>query len=169
MASSNTCADADLPEGVRDASRCRCIGEATSISPLRSAFEFPDELPWVSMVGYDEHGPRRGNGGIKKFAGGCSAMSDRRKRIDEVNTHFRAGETEDETVITIETSPALMPPAWVNFLKQRLHLLHLDCKHVGAGRIVVMSTPHAAESVARLVLSAMQCADHYFQTAVRNR
>jgi hypothetical protein len=43
------------------------------------------------------------------------------------------------------------------------------CKHVGAGRIVVMSTPHAAESVARLVLSAMQCADHYFQPAVRNR
>jgi hypothetical protein len=38
-----------------------------------------------------------------------------------------------------------------------------------AGRIVVMPTPHAAESVARLVLSAMQCADHYFQTAVRNR
>jgi hypothetical protein len=63
----------------------------------------------------------------------------------------------------------LMPPAWVNFLRQRLHVLHLDCKHVGAGRIVVRSTPHAAESVARLVLSAMQCADHYFQTAVRNR
>ena len=60
-------------------------------------------------------------------------MSDRRKRIHEVNTDFRAGETEDETVVTIETSPALMPPAWVNFLKQRLHLLHLDCKHVGAG------------------------------------
>ena len=52
---------------------------------------------------------------------------------------------------------------------RRLHLLHLDCKHVGARRIVVMSTPHAAESVARLVLSAMQCADHYLQTAVRNR
>ena len=85
------------------------------------------------------------------------------------NTDFSAGEAEDETVVTIETSPALMPPAWVNFLKQRLHLLHLDCTHVGAGRIVVMSTPHAAESVARLVLSAMQCADHYFQTAVRNR
>ena len=96
-------------------------------------------------------------------------MSERRKRIHEVNTDFRAGETEDQTVVTIETSPALMPPAWVNFLKQRLHVLHLDCKHVGAGRIVVMSTPHAAESVARLVLSAMQCADHYFQTAVRNR
>ena len=81
-------------------------------------------------------------------------MSERHKRIHQVNTDFRAGETEDETVITIETSPALMPPAWVNFLKQRLHVLHLDCKHVGAGRIVVMSTPHAAESVARLVLSA---------------
>ena len=48
-------------------------------------------------------------------------MSERHKRIHEVNTDFRAGETEDETVITIETSPALMPPAWVNFLKQRLH------------------------------------------------
>ena len=57
-------------------------------------------------------------------------MSERHKRIHEVNTDFRAGETEDETVITIETSPAFMPPAWVNFLKQRLHLLHLDCKGV---------------------------------------
>jgi hypothetical protein len=94
-------------------------------------------------------------------------MSERHKRIHQVNTDFRAGETEDETVITVETSPALMPPAWVNFLK--LHVLHLDCKHVGAGRIVVMSTPHAAESVARLVLSAMQCADQYIQTAIRNR
>ena len=66
-----------------------------------------------------------------------------------------------------------MPPAWVNFLKQRLHVLHLDCKHIGAGRIVVMSTPHAAESVARLVLSAMQCADQYskprFGTGKRTR
>ena len=59
-------------------------------------------------------------------------MSERHNRIHQVNTDFRAGETEDETVITIETSPALMPPAWVNFLKQRLHLLHLDCKHVDA-------------------------------------
>ena len=86
-------------------------------------------------------------------------MSDRRKRIYEVSTGFRAGETEDETVVTVQTSPALMPPAWVNFLKQRLHVLHLDCKYVGAGRIVVMSTSHAAESVARLVLSAMRYAD----------
>ena len=42
-------------------------------------------------------------------------MSERHKRIHQVNTDFRAGETEDETVITIETSPALMPPPWVNF------------------------------------------------------
>src|SRR5260370_23487986 len=96
---------------------------------------------------------------VSKCAGGCSTMLDRRKKIHEVNTDFRAGESEDQTVITVQTSPALMPPAWVNFLKQRLHLLHLDCKHIRAGRIVVMSTPHAAESVARLVLSAMQCAD----------
>ena len=122
----------------------------------------------ASAGGVRRIGSRGGKRGIN-MGRGCSAMFERRTRIHEVNTDFRAGETEDETVVTIETSPALMPPAWVNFLKQRLHVLHLDCKHVGAGRIVVMSTPHAAESVARLVLSAMQCADHYFQTAVRNR
>ena len=96
-------------------------------------------------------------------------MFERRNKVHEVNTDFRAGVTEDETVVTIETSPPLMPPAWVNYLKQRLQLLHLDCKHVGGGRIVVLTTPHAAESVARLVQSAMQCADHYLNTAVRNR
>jgi hypothetical protein len=96
-------------------------------------------------------------------------MSEQRNSVHDVNTDFRAGTTEDETVVTIETSPALMPPPWVNFLKQRLHVLHLDCKQVGAGRIVVVSTPHAAESVARLVLSAMQCADHYLKTALRNK
>ena len=91
-----------------------------------------------------------------------------RKMIHGMKTDFTAGESDTEIVITVETSPALMPPAWVNFLKHRLHVLHLDYKHVGAGRIVVMSTPHAAESVARLVLSAMESADHYFQTALRN-
>ena len=95
-------------------------------------------------------------------------MSEQRKKIYGITTDFSAGETGHETVITVETSPASMPPAWVNFLKQRLHVLHLDYKHVGAGRIVVMSTPHAAQSVARLVLSAMESADHYFQTALRN-
>jgi len=139
-----------------------------SRSQLRSGREFLDELPWVGMWGTTDTG-RTGGMAVSKFARGCSAMSERHKRIHQVNTDFRAGEAEDETVITIETSPVMMPPAWVNFLKQRLHLLHLDCKQVGAGRIVVMSTPRAAESVARLVLSAMQCADHYFQTAVRNR
>jgi hypothetical protein len=95
-------------------------------------------------------------------------MSEQGKRIHEVNTDFSACETEDKIVITVKTSPEVMPPEWVNFLKQRLHILHLDYKHIGAGRIVVMSTPHAAESVARLVLSAMESADHYFKTAVRN-
>jgi hypothetical protein len=90
------------------------------------------------------------------------------QRIHAVNTDFSAGETKDETVITVETSPALMPPAWVNFLKQRLYVLHLDCKDIGAGRIVVMSTPGAAESVARLVLSAMESADHYLKGALRS-
>lgn len=78
---------------------------------------------------------RTGEMAVSKCVGGCSAMSDRRKRVHEVNTHFRAGETEDETVITVETSPALMPPAWVNFLKQRLHVLHLDCKQLGLGEL----------------------------------
>jgi hypothetical protein len=104
------------------------------------------------QVGTTDTG-RTGGMAVSKFAGGSSAIAERHKRIHEVNTDFRAGETEDETVITIETSPALMPPAWVNFLEQRLHVLHLDCKHVGAGRIVVMSTPHAAESVARQCLA----------------
>ena len=91
-----------------------------------------------------------------------------RKMIHGMKTDFTAGETDNEIVITVETSPALMPPAWVNFLKQRLHVLHLDYEHIGAGRIVVLSTPHAAESVARLVLSVMECADHYFKASLRN-
>src|SRR5260370_10219778 len=85
-----------------------------SRSQLRSAFEFPDESPWVAMWGTTDTGRARGIA-LSKCAGGCSAMSERHKRIHEVNTDFRAGETEDQTVITIETSPALMPPPWVNF------------------------------------------------------
>jgi hypothetical protein len=95
-------------------------------------------------------------------------MSEHRTVIRGVNTNFRAGETEDETVITVETSPRVMPPAWLNFLQQRLHVLHLDYQHIGAERIVVMSTPYAAESVARLVISAMESADHYVKTLKRN-
>jgi hypothetical protein len=40
--------------------------------------------------------------------------------------------------------------ARVNFLKQGLHVLHLDDKHVTADRIVVTSRPHTAESAAGL-------------------
>ena len=35
------------------------------IACASSAFEFPDELPWVGMWGYDGYVPHRGNGGIK--------------------------------------------------------------------------------------------------------
>jgi hypothetical protein len=54
-----------------------------------------------------------------------------------------------------------MALAWVNFLKQLLDVLHFDYKHVAAVRIVVASRPHTAESVARLVRSAAECADDY--------
>jgi hypothetical protein len=95
-------------------------------------------------------------------------MPEHRKTIRGIQASFRTDETEDETVITLETSPAVMPPAWVNFLKQRLYVLHVDYQHIGAGRIVVISTPHAAESVARLVISAVEIADHYLKTVFRN-
>jgi hypothetical protein len=95
-------------------------------------------------------------------------MSVKRASTRAVNAKFTTGETENETIITVETSPPAMPAAWVNFLRQRLHVLHLDCKHIAAGRVVVMSTPRAAESVVRLVLSAMECADLYCKTALRN-
>lgn len=75
--------------------------------------------------------------------------------------------TKDETVITFKMS-ADVPPAWVNFLRQRLHVLHVDYTHVGPGRVVVVTTPCAAESVVQLVLSAVECADHYLRTALRN-
>jgi hypothetical protein len=88
--------------------------------------------------------------------------------IRKVNTTFRSSETDDRTVITLETSAVALPTAWVNFLKQRLHVLHLDCKYVGAGKIVVTSTPRAAESVARLVYSAMESANDYFKTLLRS-
>jgi hypothetical protein len=95
-------------------------------------------------------------------------MPEHRTRICGIKTSFKTGKSDDETVIALETSSAVMPPAWVNFLKQRLHVLHVDYEHIGAGRIVVMSTPHAAESVARLVISAVEIADEYFKTVLRN-
>jgi hypothetical protein len=57
-----------------------------------------------------------------------------------------------------------MLPAWVNFLQQRLYVLHVDYKHIGAGRIGVVSTPRATESVARLVISTVEIADYYVKT-----
>ena len=93
-------------------------------------------------------------------------MSARPKRTCEINTDFTTG--EEQTVITVECSPPIMALAWVNFLKQRLHVLQLDYKHVSADRIVVASRPEAAESVARLLRSAAESADHYVTTGRGN-
>jgi hypothetical protein len=90
-------------------------------------------------------------------------MSALPKRICEIFTDFTTGEAE--TVITVESAPPIIALAWVNFLKQRLHVLQLDYKHVSADRIVVASRPQAAESVARLLRSAAESADSYVKTA----
>ena len=86
-------------------------------------------------------------------------MSELPKRTCEITTDFTTGKAH--TVITVESSPPIMAMAWVNYLKQRLHVLHLDYRHVTADRIVVASRPEAAESVARLLRSAAECADDY--------
>jgi hypothetical protein len=95
-------------------------------------------------------------------------MAEQWKTIRRAETNFETAETSDETVITLETAPAAMPVGWANFLKQRLYVLGIDCEHVGSGRIVVTSTPRAAESVARLVVSAMETANDYAKTMLRN-
>jgi hypothetical protein len=94
-------------------------------------------------------------------------VSVERTSIRAINKRVDDDVAGGETVITFETSPEV-PPAWVNFLRQRLHLLHVDYRHVGAGRIVVVSSSRAVESVVQLVLSAVECADHYLRTALRN-
>jgi hypothetical protein len=88
------------------------------------------------------------------------------KRTCEISADFTTGEAE--TAITVETSPPIMALAWVNFLKQRLYVLQLDYKHVAADRIVVVSSPEAAESVARLLRSAAESADDYVRAARSN-
>jgi hypothetical protein len=93
-------------------------------------------------------------------------MSGLPKRTCEIRTDFTADEAQ--TVITVETSSPIMALAWVNFLKQRLHVLQLDYRHVTAGRIVVASRPEAAKSVAQLLHSAAESADHYVRAARRN-
>jgi hypothetical protein len=95
-------------------------------------------------------------------------MAEQWKTIRRAETNFEIAETSDETVITLETAPVAMPVGWANFLKQRLWVLGIDCKHVGSGRIVVTSTPRAAESVVRLVVSAMETANDYAKTVLRN-
>ena len=93
-------------------------------------------------------------------------MSELPKRTCEISTDSTTGEAQ--TVITVETSPPIMALAWVNFLKQRLHVLQLDYEHVMADRIVVRSGPQAAKSVAQLLRSAAQSADHYIETTRGN-
>jgi recombinational DNA repair protein RecR len=97
---------------------------------------------------------------------GDAAMSELPKRSCEICTDITTGEAQ--TVITVESSPPIMALAWVNFLKQRLHVLQVDYRHVTADRIVVESRPEAAESVAQLLRSAAECADDYVQGARSN-
>jgi hypothetical protein len=91
------------------------------------------------------------------------------KKIRRANTQLKIAQAADETVITLETSPPVMPTAWVNYVKQRLHLLGVDYKHIGAGRIVVTSPPPVADSVVRLVVSAIETANDYVKSVLRNR
>ena len=66
------------------------------------------------------------------------------KRTCEISADFPTGEAK--TVMTGGNLTAIMALAWVNFFKQRLHVLQLDYKHVTADRIVIASRPHGAES-----------------------
>jgi hypothetical protein len=99
---------------------------------------------------------------------GGSAIAEQWKRIEAVNTFFKAAQAGKATVITLETSPTFMPTSWVNFMKQRLYVLGVDCQHIAGGRIVVTSSPHAAESIARLVISAMEVANEHVKMVMRN-
>jgi hypothetical protein len=69
--------------------------------------------------------------------------------------------------LTLETSPATMPTAWVNFLKQRFHLLGVEYNYIGAGRIVLTTSPRTAESVVRLLISAIEIANDHVKTVGR--
>jgi hypothetical protein len=111
---------------------------------------------------YDVYGE-----GISQCFRGIVGMSVERTCVRAIETKVDDDVARDETVITFETSSDV-PPAWLNFLRQRLHVLHVDYTHVGAGRIVVVTTPRAAESVVQLVHSAVECANHYLRTALRN-
>ena len=92
-------------------------------------------------------------------------MSEVLKRTFETSTNSTTGEVE--TVITVESSVPVRSRAWVDFLKQRFHILQLDYKQIAAQRIMVASRPEAAESVAQLVRSAAEIADQYVKSALR--
>ena len=124
------------------------------------------EVPGI-MVGIpDGDGGRRGREGIQQVRG---YIGDGRtmKKIRGVDTKFKTAENADETVITLETSPATMPTAWVNFLKQRFHLLGVEYNYIGAGRIVLTTSPRTAESVVRLLISAIEIANDHVKTVGR--
>ena len=95
-------------------------------------------------------------------------MVEQWKRIEAVNTLFKAAQAGKATVITLETSPTVMPARWVNFMKQRLYVLGVDCQQIAAGRIVVTGSPQAAESIVRLVISAMEVANEHVNSVLRN-
>jgi hypothetical protein len=95
-------------------------------------------------------------------------MAEQWKRIEAVSTSLKAAQAGKATVITLQTSPTVMPTRWVNFMKQRLYVLGVDYQHIAARRIVVISSPHAAESIVRLVISAMEVANEHVKTVLRN-
>jgi hypothetical protein len=113
-------------------------------------------------IRYDVYGE-----GIRTSSVQGDRVSVERTSIRAINKRVDDDVARDETVITFETSPDV-PPAWVNFLRQRLHVLHVDYRHVGAGRIVVVASSRVVESVVQLVLSAVECADQYLRSALRN-
>jgi len=95
-------------------------------------------------------------------------MSERHKRIHEVNTDFRAGENRDQRCHD-RTLTGIDATRMVNFLKPTVHVAPRLQSMWGLGES--SSCPHrnAASRWPGWSYSAMQCADHYFQTAVRNR
>ena len=95
-------------------------------------------------------------------------MAEQWKMIEAVGTVFKAAEAGNDTVITLTMSAADMPARWVNFMKQRLYVLGVDCHHIAAGRIVVTSSPRAAESIVRLVISAIEVANEHVNSVLRN-
>jgi hypothetical protein len=60
-----------------------------------------------------------------------------------------------------------MPTAWVNFLKQRFHLLGVEYNYIGAGRIVLRRALARPSRVVRLLISAIEIANDHIKTVGR--